>query len=441
VSFLPFEDDDAMMRFLAMFGITPGPDGSIDPNQLMSHLQQLMSNYNTQMAGYGPSDPAGINWNFTLDIAKRTLESTQYDAKPTPEDSKAVLDATTLANMWLDEEIAFDALLRLPQVWSRLDWLEQTFPVWQRLTSAIVTSLSTALPTLASDPDDPMAGAMAPMLRMAGAGVFASQIGRALARIAQEALSSSDVGLPLTEPPVVALLPRNVEMFCVGLEIEYSDVLLYLTLRECARQRLFRAVGWLAPQLLAYVEHYARGITFDAEALHRALDDQLEGAMDPNKLQQIGQSLAGSLFSPTVTDEQREILDRLEVLLALIEGWVDAVVGQVTKERMPQAGVLNELISRRRASATPMNEALHELFNLELRPRRVRDARSLWGAIREFRSAAARDDCWSHPDFIPTAADLDDPIGYAKHGPATPAQDDMDAALDKLLSQSDPQSD
>ena len=72
-------------------------------------------------------------------------------------------------------------------------------------------------------------------------------------------------------------------------------------------------------------------------------------------------------------------------------------------------------------------------MGLELRPRRTRDAANLWAAIRATRSAADRDAAWSHPDLIPTSADLDDPLGYAEHGHGAAAPDDLDAELAKLL--------
>ena len=76
----------------------------------------------------------------------------------------------------------------------------------------------------------------------------------------------------MTKKPIVALLPDNVAKFGDGLEQSDADVRLYLALRETARQRLFASVGWLGPQLLALVEHYARGISIDAHAIEEALD-------------------------------------------------------------------------------------------------------------------------------------------------------------------------
>ena len=161
-----------------------------------------------------------------------------------------------------------------------------------------------------------------------------------------------------------------------------ADVLLFLALRETARQRLFAAVGWLGPQLHALVEHYARDITIDITALEEAIESQLSSAMSADDLERAGQALAGKLFEPAITAEQAEVLERLETLLALVEGWVDEVVGHTMSRWMPNGAALTEIVRRRRAAGGPAESALKSLVGLELRPRRTRDAANLWAAVR-----------------------------------------------------------
>ena len=75
------------------------------------------------------------------------------------------------------------------------------------------------------------------------------------------------------------------------------------------------------------------------------------------------------------------------------------------------------------------------LVGLELRPRRLRDASTLWGSLRQRQGVEARDGVWLHPDLLPTSADLDDPLGFREEAAAPEAltEDDFDAELRKLL--------
>ncbi|HRA04998.1 MAG TPA: zinc-dependent metalloprotease [Propionicimonas sp.] len=428
----PGGEEEALLRFLAQFGITPGPDGRLDLEGLMGQLQPLMSNLTSQLASFGKSDASGMNWGFTKDVIRKMVASAGDDPVATPAQLAAIRDAVALADLWLDEEITFARLSAPAQAWRRADWTERTYPTWQRLVRPVVSQLSVALRGLMDAPDDSRAAAE-PMLRMALSGMFAAQVGQSLGSLATTVVSSGDIGLPLTEAPQVALLPTNVAAFAEGLEAEAADVLLFLAVRETARQRLFGAVGWLGPQLLALVEHYARDIAIDPDALERAIESQLSSAMTAGELEDAGTALAGSLFAPQVTEEQREVLERLETLLALVEGWVDEVVAQVAGRRMPAAAALIETLRRRRAAGGPAEAALKALVGLELRPRRTRDAANLWAATRATRGTEARDATWDHPDLVPTVADLADPMGFAAQGHQSGEPDDLDVELARLL--------
>ena len=70
------------------------------------------------------------------------------------------------------------------------------------------------------------------------------------------------------------------------------------------------------------------------------------------------------------------------------------------------------------------------------RLRRLRDAANLFAALEDSGGPTARDGAWRHPDLAPAAADLDDPLGYVERT-ARPQADEMDAALDRLLSGED----
>jgi putative hydrolase len=102
----------------------------------------------------------------------------------------------------------------------------------------------------------------------------------------------------------------------------------------------------------------------------------------------------------------------LETVLALIEGWVDEVAGAAAAEHLGAAGALRETVRRRRAAGGPAEQTFGNLVGLELRPRRLRDAATLWQKLAEARGIAGRDAIWAHPDLLPTAEDLDNPDGF-----------------------------
>lgn len=245
-------------------------------------------------------------------------------------------------------------------------------------------------------------------------------------------VSGTEVGLQVLPRAQVVLIPSNIAAAWNDLDLDPRDIEIYLVLREAARQRLFNAVGWLGPQLLALVEHYARGIRIDSSAIEDAVDVEDLAQLTPDKIQELSQRLQGRLFEPTRTPEQEGVLSRLETLLALIEGWVDEVTSQVAGLWMPQHAQLEEAVRRRRATSGPAEAFFSSLLGLELSPRRVRDAANLWAALRDARGTVGRDAVWHHPDLMPSATDLDDPLGYVS-GESTHPDDEVTANLDAEL--------
>jgi putative hydrolase len=148
-------------------------------------------------------------------------------------------------------------------------------------------------------------------------------------------------------------------------------------------------------------------------------------------------ALSNSLFAPEPSPAQRAALVQLETYLALVEGWVAVVADRATNQHLPHPAALDEAVRRQRASAGPAGQIFSQLVGLELHPRRLRDAANLWAALESKGGASARDSAWAHPDVAPTAADLDDPLGYVDRFMSRGTKDEMDAALDAMLSEGD----
>ena len=229
-------------------------------------------------------------------------------------------------------------------------------------------------------------------------------------------------------------MPANVAAFADGLDVSEDDVLLYLALREAAHQRLFAGVPWLRDHVIGAVTDYAQGIEVNVEGIQQRVEEQMRG-IDPTNPESMQQLLESGMFELPDSPAQKAALARLEVVLALVEGWVDEVVAQATAERMPNAGKLQEAFRRRRAAGGPAEQTFATLVGLELRPSRLRDASTLWGSLRTRQGVEARDGVWMHPDLLPTDADLDDPLGFREDAGAPEQLSDeaFDEGLRALL--------
>lgn len=372
-----------------------------------------------------------VNWDLARDVARQTV-SAKGDRSVSRVERDGVDGAVRLAELWLD------AVTEMPSsgfggvAWSRAEWVEGTLggwrelvdPVAERVVAAMGAQLPGQLGELAPGMDTAaLGGQMTGMLRQLGGAMFGAQIGQAVGELAGEVVGTSDVGIPLARPSRLALVPANIETFGAGLGVPGDDVRLFMALRECAHQRLATGAPWLRAHLVGLVEEYARGVTIDAGRLRDVI-----GQVDPADPSAIQEALGGGLFEPEDTPAQRAALERLETVLALVEGWVDEVVGQAVRDRLPSAGAIAETVRRRRAAGGPAEHTFATLVGLELRPRRLRDAGRLWAELRERRGPGGRDAVWAHPDLLPGSAALDDPVAYAS-GAARDAADAGDLRI------------
>jgi putative hydrolase len=397
--------------FAAMFG-------SMNPNDLGAAFQQL-----GQMLSYegGP-----VNWDMAKQIARQTVSQGtpdgRKDASVGPAERNAVQEAVRLADLWLDDATALPSGAGTAVAWSRAEWVEATLPAWRELVDPVAERVGNAMGDVLPEEMQAMAGPLIGMMRSMGGAMFGTQIGQAVGVLAGEVVGSTDVGLPLGPAGKAALLPANIESFGKDLGVPQEEVRLYLALREAAHQRLFAHVPWLRSHLFGAVDGYARGIKVDTAKL-----EDVVGQFDPQNPEQLQEALQQGMFQPEDTPEQKAALARLETALALVEGWVDAVVHAAAKPRLSSADALRETLRRRRASGGPAEQTFATLIGLELRPRRLRDASRLWASLTDAHGVDGRDGLWAHPDMLPTATDLDDPDGFVH-------REQLDfSELDKML--------
>ncbi len=414
------------------FGLSGLLGGALGPD-LFSGLQKLLS-----WQG-GP-----VNWDLATQVA--TTAAAKDDPTVTDADRTAVVEAVRLAEHWLDPVTTLPASPGDARSWTRTEWVEQTLPAWKQLVEPVagrvVAAMGRALekglegltggaiPGLPEGvPPELIAGMlgggqMKQVMDQVGGLVFGAQVGQALGALAAEVLGSTDIGLPLSDG--AALLPANIAAFTDGLEVSADEVRLYLALREAAHQRLFAHVPWLRAHLFDAVDAYARGIEVDPAAIEQAVS-----SIDPSDPESIQNALSHGVFDLQPTESQQAALNRLETALALVEGWVDAVVQDAAADRLPAAVALRETVRRRRASGGPAEQTFATLVGLQLRPRRLREAATLWAAVAAAKGIEGRDALWAHPDLLPGPADLDDVLafldrsGVEQQGSGT----DWDAAL------------
>lgn len=386
------------------FGIG-GDFGMADLGQLFTKLGEMFGGVGSAMASGKESGP--VNYDLARQVASNSIG---FVAPIPDKTTSAISDAVHLAETWLNGATTLPAGTTKAVGWSPSDWVDNTLEIWKRLCDPMAQQISSVWVSSLPEEAKSMAGPLLSMMSQMGGIAFGSQLGQALARLSREVLTSTDIGLPLGPKGVAALLPDAVESFAKGLEQPRSEILTFLAAREAAHHRLFSHVPWLSSQLLGAVEAYAMGMRIDMTGIEElARDFNPASLADPSAMEQL---LSQGVFEPKATPAQTQALERLETLLALIEGWVQTVVTEALGDRIPGTAALSETLRRRRASSGPAEQTFATLVGLELRPRKLREAGALWERLTQAAGMDARDGVWQHPDLLPAADDLDDPAAF-----------------------------
>ncbi len=424
----------------------PGFPGGFDPaalGQVFGQLQRIFS---------GPADEGPVNWGLAREVALEVVEAAGGGSgsaverqaprigfgAPSPgripapprADADAVAEAAKVADLWLDDVTRFPAAPVSCEAWTPQQWVDRTMPTWRSLvapvaermagamTSALPGSGGGELPAGLPPEAAALVSQAGPMFQRLGGGLLGMQLGQAIGGMAREVTGAFDAGFPLAGG-ASALLPGALAAAARDTGLDVGEVRLFLALRELAHARLFASTAWLAPTLLAGIERYAAGIEVDLDRIR----DTVSG-LDPGDPAALQAALTSGVLEPPDTEAQRAALARLELLLALVEGWVETVTAEAARRHVPHVDAMLEHQRRRRAVGGPAERTFGALVGLELRPRRMREAAAWWSSHGD---PDGRDRLWAHPDLLPE--DLDDPA---------PSGDDIDAELRRMLDEGDP---
>ena len=396
-----------------------------DPKLIAKMVEQLQ-------AALGNADNAdgSVNWKLATDQARAIARQDAHSV--TEEARKAIRDAVSIGSLWLDQATSMPGLTNEPKLLTRELWVGDAMPLFEALSSPVANRMSEALAQNLKDnaPEELSAilGNAGGLMRSAGGALFAMQLGQALGKMSAEVISGGDIGLPIFQDQRAAFVPQNLQAFIAGLEVESDQAYIYLCVREMAHTRLFKHSKWLRDAIVGQVANYASDIKIDNDRINEIAEDF--SATNPDELKR---ALETGAFIAARSEDQQLALDRIETMLALIEGWVDVVTEEATK-LLPKAAAISEAVRRRRATGGPAEQTFGTIVGLELRPRKLREAAEMWRKIGSTAGIDKRDSLWDHPDLVPSAEDILDPTNLIAKLNGTETQgDEMDQALRELL--------
>jgi putative hydrolase len=410
-------DFEAMMRQMQEQMKAQFEQLGINPAGFVNPFTTLFS-----QTGQGGSGSEGVlSISTARDTAKKFVSAQGLKPLGT-KDLDVVKSAFEISEVWLDEATFFPAAPTTPTAASRLDWVNETMAGWHKTIEPLAAGLSAAISNLLDQAMTAQAGESAEgqppiemitmMLRSFIGTMIATQLGQSIGTLSTSVTGAHDVGLALLDPARAIVIPENIELWAVDLEIAKSEVFIYHALREGAVARLFANNPWLVSYIQSSVVEYGKGINIDIDAIQRQAQEAFEKAQEnmgagATENDAMSFALDSGVFTPEESPAQKVALLKLETVFALIDGWTDEVTALAAGDRLPAIEQLRETLRRRRAASAPAQQLFSSMLGLQVSPKLTREASAFWKKIREVKSIADRDQIWS--GLLPTADDLLDP--------------------------------
>ncbi len=247
-------------------------------------------------------------------------------------------------------------------------------------------------------------------VRIAQRGVLSIEVGILLGYVSRRVLGQYDLFSAGPEAKPSRRPGAGASLYFVGpnlLEMERrfgfvrEDFLLWVSLHEVTHRFQFEGVPWLRAHFLNLISEWTGALNIDARGLAKRFGTAARKLANKD--------LPAEERHPIyllADEEQRALLDRLQALMAVVEGhgnWVMDTAGAVT---IPTFGRMREVFQGRRRSQNIVQRVVSNVLGLEMKMRQYELGQSFCDAVALRAGPEALQRLWLGPEHLPTIGEL-----------------------------------
>lgn len=289
--------------------------------------------------------------------------------------------------------------------WTELH-LDALKPVLERLATTFGGAFQTEGLELSDIPAPPeTAEAIAGLLPMLAPLLLGVQAGSMVGYLAQHALGRYDLPLPTADEPSLCFVVRNIDEFEADWSLERTDLRFYLAIHEVVHAAE-RSVPWVRQRLLDLATEYVSAYDVDPTTLSIRLGD-IDPA-DPSSLQALTEH-PNELLGAMRSERQQEILQRVRVMHAVVEGYADVVLTSVGARLISSFDRIHEAMARHRLERGDAERFVEGLLGLATGREDYERGAAFCDGVIERAGIDALHRLWTGPEMTPTPNELDAP--------------------------------
>jgi coenzyme F420 biosynthesis associated uncharacterized protein len=288
------------------------------------------------------------------------------------------------------------AALPPPESVARDEWIDVNLSTMRTTLTPLTDRLGEA------------SGALAGPARAVAGTLLAAEVGALTGYMGQRVLGQYELALldPHASPRLLFVEP-NIRAAAGRMEADEAELLAWIAFHEVTHAVQFGAVGWLREHIGGLVRELLASVDVkvDPAALLR-----LPTADDLRALVRAVRD--GGLVAVVAGPERRETIDRVQAVMALVEGHAEHVMDAVGAGELKSLDRLRAALDRRRRERPPVVRLLERLIGLDLKMRQYEIGRRFCDAVVAEAGIDGLNRAWTAPALLPTLAELDDPSGW-----------------------------
>lgn len=254
-------------------------------------------------------------------------------------------------------------------------------------------------------------GPLRPAVQLSVGLVISTEVGVVLGYLAQRVLGQYELVLldeaVADRPPRLLFVLPNLGQAVSAFGADEKEFMTWVTLHEVTHAVQFAGVPWLHSHVAGLVRELLKSAELRIDAPRKLSLPTVE------EIRRIGRALRkGDLIAILTNASERETLDRVQAVMAVIEGHAEHVMDAVAPDLLPSLPQLREAIDRRRKSQSGLSRLLARLLGLELKLRQYERGKIFCDAIVRSAGPEGLRYVFSAPEALPTLAELEDPAAW-----------------------------
>jgi coenzyme F420 biosynthesis associated uncharacterized protein len=316
-----------------------------------------------------------------------------------------------------------------PEVVSRIGWAEANLDAMAELMQPVEERMGERFEK---------AGPLARPLRAGAGAALATELGLVVGYMSQRVLGQYELSLIAgTANPRLLFVGANLLGAARALDVDREAFVRWVAVHELTHAMQFGGVPWLRDHMGGLLKEYLAtvDISLDGGEEKKATEPEANGAEQGSRARPNGGLLGGALerlraldlpdpselagrfrdggiAGLVQNDEQRDVMERMQAAMAVVEGHAEHVMDALAPELVPQHEGLRAAMDNRRQSRSAPERVLLRLLGMEMKLRQYKLGKEFCDAVVDAEGMAGLNRVWAGPGALPTLSELEDPPAW-----------------------------